>query len=66
MDIATLKTVVELTFVIYLFLELSPINVCHYFVFSITHVAWLRSLQKGVYEVGSDYVLNKMSAYTVK
>ena len=37
-----LKTAVKLTFVIYLSLEFSPINVCHYFVFSITHVAWLK------------------------
>ena len=43
----TLKTAVELTFVIYLSLELSPINVCHYFIFSITHVARLKKFTEG-------------------
>ena len=43
----TLKTAVELTFVIYLSLELSRINVCHYFVFSTTHVAWLKKFTEG-------------------
>ena len=28
-------------------IELSPINVCHYFVFSITHVAWLKKFTEG-------------------
>ena len=42
--VVTLKTAVELTFVIYFSLELSRINVSHYFVFSITHVAWLKKL----------------------
>ena len=41
--LGALKTAVKLTFVIYLSLELSRINVCHYFVFSITHVAWLKN-----------------------
>ena len=37
-----LKTAFELMFVIYLSLELSRINVCHYFVFTITQVTWLK------------------------
>ena len=43
----TLKTAVKLSFVIYLSLELSPINVCHYFVINITHVAWLKKFTEG-------------------